>query len=75
MSIDRDQLQIQINRLVLQMPRLKRENPDPADFWPAFAGLADDVLDQASPDDHDWAAATIEAMLEDNGLRAHQPST
>jgi hypothetical protein len=42
---DRDQLQIRINRLTVQMPRLQREYPHPADFWPAFAGNADPIID------------------------------
>jgi len=60
--------QIQLNRLLVQLPRLQREFPDPADFWPAFAGLADQIVDAAGPDDYDWVACQINAMLEARGL-------
>ena len=60
---DRDQLQIELNRLLLQVPRLLRDSPDPADFWPAFAGLADPILEAAGPDDCDWAGEGISAIL------------
>lgn len=64
----RNHEQIQLNRLVVQLPRLQQEFPDPADFWSAFAGLADLIVDAAGPDDHDWVACQINAMLEARGL-------
>ncbi|WP_266180836.1 hypothetical protein [Dyella humicola] len=75
MAMTRDDLQVKLNCLYLQVRRLLRENPDPADFWPEFAGRADEILDQAGPSEYDWVAGQIDAMLEDNGLRAHQLST
>ena len=60
---DRDQLQIELNRLLLQVPRLLRESPDPADFWPAFAGLADPILEAAGADDCVWASDQVSAIL------------
>jgi hypothetical protein len=60
--------QMRLNRLLVLIPRLQRELPDPADFWPAFAGLADLIVDAAAPDDHDWIACQINAMLEARGL-------
>lgn len=68
MSKDRDQLQIVLNRLLLEVPKLHRANPEPADFWPAFAGLADDILDSAGPEDHDWANGQIWAILRQYNL-------
>lgn len=72
MTTDREQLQIQMNRLTVQMPRLQRECPDPADFWPAFAGIADSVVDAAGPEDFDWVVTQIDAILNRNGLLARQ---
>lgn len=64
----RDREQIQLNRLLVQLPRLQQEFPDPGDFWPAFAGLVDLIVDAAGPDDGDWIACQINAMLEARGL-------
>jgi|GEM_PF-2206402 len=63
--------QIQLNRLLVQLPHLQQEFPDPADFWSAFAGLADLIVDAAGPDDYDWIACQINAMLEARGLLVH----
>lgn len=60
--------QIQLNRLLATLPYLQQEFPDPADFWQAFAGLADLIIDAAGPDDFDWIACQINAMLEARGL-------
>jgi len=59
----RDQLQIELNRLTLRVGRLRRENPEPADFFPAFAGEADVILDGAPPELFDWVATSLEGML------------
>lgn len=59
---------MQLNRLLATLPYLQQEFPDPADFWPAFAGLADLIIDAAGPDDFDWVACQINAMLEARGL-------
>lgn len=64
----RDREQIQLNRLLVQLPRLQQEFPDPADFWPAFAALADLIVDASVPDDYAWIACQIDAMLEARGL-------
>lgn len=34
-----------------------------ADFWPAFAGRADVILDGASAEDYDWVANQLDAIL------------
>ena len=64
----RDRERIQLNRLLVQLPCLQQEFPDPADFWPAFAGLAGLIVDASAPDDCDWIACQIDAMLEARGL-------
>lgn len=64
----RNREQMQLNRLLAKLPCLQQEFPDPADFWPAFAGLADLIVDAAGPDDLDWIACQINAMLEAHGL-------
>ncbi|WP_243040105.1 hypothetical protein [Dyella sedimenti] len=64
----RDLEQVQLNRLMVQLPRLLQEFPDPADLLSAFAGLADLIFDAAGPDDHDWITCQINAMLEARGI-------
>lgn len=66
--LSRDDLQIKLNRLTLSIVRLRRENPDPADFWPAFAGDADVILDSAPPELFDWVATSLDGMLNFPGL-------
>lgn len=63
MNDARDDLQLRLNRLVVAMPRLRREYPDPADFFPAFAGEADVILDSAPPEHFDWVATSLDGML------------
>lgn len=71
----RDQLQVALNRLLLQVGRIKREFPDPVEFWPEFAGRADAIVDAASPQDYDWVVTQLDRMLEGEGLLARMPST
>jgi hypothetical protein len=59
----------------MQIGRLQRENPDPADFWPLFAGQADVIVDAASPTDYHWVTTSIDAMLTESGLVARHAST
>lgn len=37
-------------------------------FWPEFAGIADSVVDSASPADHDYAAGRVQCMLKNAEL-------
>lgn len=67
----RNRQQLKLNRLLAKLPCLQQEFPDPADFWRAFAGLADLIVDAADADDIDWIACQINAMLEARGLLAH----
>lgn len=41
------ELQRQVDLLEAEVPRWLEEHPDPADFWPLFAGVADDIEDSA----------------------------
>ncbi|WP_426269131.1 hypothetical protein ACN9MB_12965 [Dyella kyungheensis] len=63
MTASRETTQILLNKLVVQLPRLRRENPDPVDFLCELAGLADVIVDGAAPEDFDWAVTSVEAML------------
>ncbi|MDG2538718.1 hypothetical protein P5Y53_13670 [Dyella jiangningensis] len=65
----RAELQKALNRIEGHLPRLLDELPDPADFWPAFAGEADAILEGAGQE-HDWVADKLESMLAFHGAPA-----
>lgn len=60
------ELTTQLDALQAQLPQLIADNPDPADFWPAFAGQADFIEDHA--DEHaEFVGRRIAAMLAEHG--------
>lgn len=64
MAATREELQRRITKLEADMPALMAEYPDPGDFNSAFAGLADEVTDNAGPADDQWAFEQIDRILE-----------
>jgi hypothetical protein len=66
---ERAQLQKALNRIEGHLPGLLEAHPDPADFWPAFAGEADAVLEDAGQE-YDWVADKLESMLVFHGAPA-----
>lgn len=66
----RAQLQKALNRIEAYLPSLLDAHPDPADFWPAFAGEADVILDGAPSHEQEWVADRIESMLTFHGAPA-----
>ncbi|PMQ04231.1 hypothetical protein DyAD56_16205 [Dyella sp. AD56] len=67
---DRARLHQKLNAIEAELPALIREHTDPAELWPAFAGIADEVLDAAGPDLYEWVADKIDGMLSFHGLTA-----
>lgn len=67
MTLTRPELQTRLNALEAQLPALVREHPDPADFWPAYAGVADEIVDAAGADDCEWVDDRLEEMLRHHG--------
>jgi len=63
----RAQLQKALNRIEAYLPGLLDTHPDPADFWPAFAGEADTILDGAPAHEQEWVADRLESMLNFHG--------
>lgn len=59
----RKALEEKLDELDKAMELLKKANPDPSDFWPAFAGMADVILDEASADDFDWVNEQTDKIL------------
>jgi len=66
----RAQLQKALNRLEACLPGLLDAHPDPADFWPAFAGEADVILDGAPTHEQEWVVDRLESMLTFHGAPA-----
>lgn len=61
-----DDLESRLVALEQSLPQLIADHPDPADFWPAFAGEADVIEDMAG--DHSQAVSRrIDAMLSEHG--------
>ncbi|KRE90873.1 hypothetical protein ASG87_01670 [Frateuria sp. Soil773] len=67
MAKTREELQALLDTLREQVPALVREHTDEGDFWSNFAGASDFILDDAGPDDFEWALEQINAMLAANG--------
>lgn len=59
----RTELDAAFDNLAKQLPSMIAENPDEADFWPAFAGAADEIIDNASATDCEYVSNRIETML------------
>lgn len=47
MPMHRDKLTARLDALEVALPGLIAQYPDPADFWPAFAGESDAIEDAA----------------------------
>jgi len=62
------QLKAQLDALEARIPHLLVEHPDPADFWPAFAGEADLIADNAGQL-RELAEKRIQSMADNHGLR------
>jgi hypothetical protein len=66
--MDRDQLTSALDDLEAALPAMRQAYPDPAEFWPEFAGIADWIEDRAGAADCDYVNERIERMLSAAGL-------
>jgi hypothetical protein len=62
------ELDAALDDLERRLPDLIAEHPDSADFWPEFAGIADEITDSAGAVDFDQVHARIDAILRAHGL-------
>ncbi|PJL44188.1 hypothetical protein ERT44_18990 [Stenotrophomonas sp. MA5] len=69
MALPLAELLEKLNALEAELPSLIQAYPDPADFWPAFAGLADLIEDEAGLHS-DEVAGRIDALLARHNLRS-----
>lgn len=67
MPSTRAELQTHLDELARQAPELVRENPEDGNFWAAFAGASDPIVDAAGADDYDWVLREIDEILKSNG--------
>jgi len=59
-------LQAMLKELDASMPTMMAEHPDD-EFWMAFAGPADEILDSAGAAEYDWAAGQLDEILRRHG--------
>ena len=65
----RAELAALLDALEQAMPAMVSDHPDPADFWPAFAGQADGIEDAAgSGEDAVYVQGRIETILANFGF-------
>lgn len=62
-------LQKALNRIEARLPHLLEQYPESADFWSAFAGEAEAIVEGAGQE-HDWVTDKIEGMLLFHGAPA-----
>ena len=58
----RDQLQSTLDALDAAVPALVRGMHAPGAFWARFTEMANDIQQQASPDDRAWACDRLDAI-------------
>jgi hypothetical protein len=63
MSKPRADLDAMLDRLSKALPGMLAALPDDADFWPAFAGEADEIVDNAWRDDDEHVQSWLDALL------------
>ena len=69
-ALTRDSIAARVADLRAQLPKLIADYPDDADFWPAYAELADEIKADAGKIDDDtwhWAFDLMQAALYENG--------
>ena len=75
MSVPLAELHRQVDLLEAHVPVWLEEHPVPADFWPLFTGVADEIEDQAGEQCHEVSerihaiADAVLAKLEADGER------
>lgn len=57
-----------LDSLEKQLSELLLANPDEANFWPAFTGVADSITEGATAADIVYARGRIDCMLKNQGL-------
>lgn len=66
----RPQLDAELDRLARMLPPWLEKLRHPAQFWPQFDALAQEILTDAAADDRVHALQRLHAMLVENGVEA-----
>jgi hypothetical protein len=64
MKKTRERLRHQLRTLDQAIPGLLHGSSGDAGFWSAFTHKANDIQSQACPDDQDWVAEQLDAILQ-----------
>lgn len=64
----REKIDDELAKLEQRAPVILAGNPDDGDFWSAWAGEADSIVDNAGADDYDHVQARISCILGSLGV-------
>lgn len=64
----REKIDAELAKLEERAPKILADNPEDEHFWPAWAGAADCISDNAGPDDYDHVQARISCILGSLGM-------
>ena len=65
-----ESISVRLDALSAELPKLIADHPDDADFWPAYAALADEIKRDAGAlgdDTWHWAFDAMQASLYEHG--------
>jgi hypothetical protein len=68
MLLTRKQIQKRLDAFEASLPQLVKDHEERADFLCAFAGEADEIMENASAADDVWAGEQIDQMLREHGF-------
>lgn len=72
MSKLRADLDAILDRLARALPGVRGVHTEKADFWPAFAGEADEIVDNAGRADYEQVRGRLDVILAGTGV-THGP--
>lgn len=58
----RQELDAALDDLARRLPAMIARHPEDADFWPEFAGLADEVTENTGASDWDYVQTRLDAL-------------
>lgn len=63
MDLTRAQLEAELAKLDALIPELKADYPDEADFWPAFACVADAISERVTEGHCQWWSEQLDRLM------------
>lgn len=74
MDPTRAQLEAELAKLDALIPELKADYPDEADFWAAFASLADAIGEGIGQEHCAWWSDQLDQLMARHGLATGRPA-